>query len=327
MAGEWCKHAFSGAGRMGSVVRTVAEQHPLVSVLMPVRNGAAHVDEAIASIVAQTFKSWELVVVDDGSIDDTSLRLAAWAKSDPRIVVISHGPIGLVAASNTAVQAARGAYLARLDSDDVAHPERLAKQVSYMDRHPDLVVVGSAIRLFGERTGVLFTPLTDWGCRGRLLFENCFAHSSTMIRRSKVAELFPLYEAHAEFAEDLALWARLASHGKFANLWLPLVSYRVHGSQISREKSQVLRSKHAKFSVAQWRSMGLSVSSDDFQRFRWPDFQRYGRWEVMLHSVRMVRVLSQMLGTRYAPQAFWWTFQVFMRNLVKALVPAARQFL
>lgn len=312
---------------MGSFVKTEAEQRPLVSVLMPVRNGAAHVDEAIASIVAQTFKNWELVVVDDGSTDDTSLRLATWAKSDQRIVVISRGQIGLVAASNAAVTRARGAYLARLDSDDVAHPKRLAMQVSYMERYPDLVVIGSAIRLFGERGGVLFTPLTDWGCRGRLLFENCFAHSSTMIRRSKVADLFPLYETHSEFAEDLSLWARLSSRGKFANLWFPLVSYRVHGGQISREKSQILRNKHANFSAEQLRSMGVSVTSDDFQRFRWPDFQQYGRWEVMLHSVRMARTLSQIFGTRYAPQAFWWTSQVFLRNLVKTLIPAARRFL
>lgn len=326
MAGEWRKHALFDAGRMGSIVKTAAEQCPLVSVLMPVRNGAAYLDEAIASIVSQTFENWELVVVDDGSTDDTSSRLASWAKADPRIVVINQGPMGLVAASNAAVQAARGAYLARLDSDDVAHPNRLAKQVLYMENNPDLVVIGSAIRLFGERVGVLFTPTTDWGCRGRLLFENCFAHSSTMIRRSKVAGLVPLYEAHSEFAEDLSLWVRLSSLGKFANLFLPLVSYRVHVRQTSREKSHIMRAKHAKFVVGQWRAMGVFVTTEEFQRFRWPDFQQYGRWEVMLHSAHMARVISPMLGTRYAPQAFWWILQVLMRNLVKSLFPVARQF-
>lgn len=327
MAGEWRKHALFDAGRMGSIVKTASEQRPLVSVLMPVRNGAAYLDEAIASIVSQTFENWELVVVDDGSTDDTFLRLASWAKEDPRIVVINQKPMGLVAASNAAVQAARGVYLARLDSDDIAHPKRLAKQVSYMEKNPDLVVIGSSIRLFGERVGVLFTPLTDWGCRGRLLFENCFAHSSTMIRRSKVAGLVPLYEAHSEFAEDLSLWVRLSSHGKFANLFFPLISYRVHATQTSREKSQILRAKHAKFVVTQWGQMGVLVSPDDFQRFRWPDFEEMERLEVLRHSLRIIRALRPMFWTRYGPQVFWWGGQVFIRNMVKMIIPAARRIL
>lgn len=312
---------------MGASVNTVTGWSPVVSVLMPVRNGGGYVDEAIASIVAQSFESWELIVVDDGSIDDTPLRLAAWAKADPRIVIITQGPLGLVAASNASIGAARGLYLARLDSDDVAHPKRLAWQVSYMERRPQLVVLGTAIRLFGERSGVLFTPLTDWGCRGRLLFENCFAHSSAMIRRSKVAGVLPLYETQSEFAEDLALWMRLAPYGEFANLPFPLVSYRVHGGQVSREKVQILRAKHARFSVTQWAGLGVAVSQEDFQRFRWPDFRELGAWGVVLHSAHMVRVLSPMLRTRYALQAFLWVSLVLSRNLIKALIPAARRFL
>lgn len=98
---------------------------PAVSVLMPVHNGAAYVDEAIESVVRQTCVDWELIVVDDGSTDDTPEKLAAWARRDARIIVLSPGRLGLVGASNAAVSAARGRYLARLDSDDIAAPRAL----------------------------------------------------------------------------------------------------------------------------------------------------------------------------------------------------------
>lgn len=294
---------------------------------MPVRNGAAHLDEAIRSIVNQSFERWELVVVDDGSTDITPMLLERWAQSDQRIRVIRQAPLGLVAASNAAVAAARGRYLARLDSDDMAHPQRLARQVACMERRPGLVAIGSAIRLFGERKGVLFTPMTDWGCRGRLLFENCFAHSSVMVRGSTVAHLGPLYEEHAEFAEDLALWLRLAPLGQFANLPFPLVKYRVHRQQISREKALTLRSKHAMFAVAQWSQQGVNVSSEDFLRFRWPDFQAEGSLRVARHSLWMIGRMRPMLLSRFAPQALMWMSMVLLRNAVKTLCPWARRFL
>lgn len=300
---------------------------PTVSVLMPVRNGMPYIDEAIRSICAQTWSDWEMIVVDDGSSDGTLALLEKWAQSDARIRIIALAPSGLVAAANATVAAAQGRYLARLDSDDVAHPYRLALQVACMERRPELVAVGSAIRLFGSRSGLLFTPLTNWGCRGRLLFENCFAHSSVMIRRSMVEHLLPLYEAQAEYAEDLALWVRISPLGAFANLPRPLVKYRVHQRQISREKVKVLQRQHASLAVMQWHRFGVDVSPEDFERFRWPNFGVSGSWGVVKHSLVMMTALSPMFLTRYAPQAAWWLVMVGLRNVVKVILPPARRFL
>ena len=309
---------------MGAAVNM---DEPVVSVLMPVRDGERYIDASIQSILAQSFQQWELIVVDDGSTDATPSLLAQWARLDSRIRVITQAPMGLVAASNQSVAVARGRYLARLDADDIAHPWRLAWQVACMERRPQLVAVGSAIRLFGERAGLLFTPMTNWGCRGRLLFENCFAHSSTMIRRSMVAQLGPLYEPHTEFAEDLALWMRLAPLGHFANLPFPLVKYRVHPHQTSREKAATLRRKHAAYAVTQWASFGVHVSPEDFLRFRWPDFHENGGADVLRHSARVAWALRPLWATRFAPQALSWTMQILLRNLIKLVVPPARRFL
>ncbi|MGE5450427.1 MAG: glycosyltransferase family 2 protein [Acidobacteriota bacterium] len=300
---------------------------PVVSVLMPVRDGERYIDASIRSILAQSFRQWELIVVDDGSIDATPSLLVKWAQKDSRIRVITQPAMGLVAASNQAVAAARGRYLARLDSDDLAHPSRLAWQVACMERRPQLVAMGSAISLFGERTGLLFTPMTNWGCRGRLLFENCFAHSTTMIRRSMVAHLGPLYEPHTEFAEDLALWMRLAPLGHFANLPFPLVKYRVHPHQTSREKAAILRRKHAIYAITQWASFGVHVSADDFLRFRWPDFGEDRGADVARHSARVAWALRPLWVTRFAPQTLFWTTQILLRNLIKLILPPARRFL
>lgn len=300
---------------------------PAVSVLMPVHNGAAYVDEAIESVVRQTCVDWELIVVDDGSTDDTPEKLAAWARRDARVIVLSPGRLGLVGASNAAVNAARGRYLARLDSDDIAAPTRLARQLAYMDRRPEVVVLGGGIRLFGERSGWLFPPLTDWGCRGRLLFENCFAHSTVMIRRDSVRASMPLYEASSEFAEDLALWLKLASCGRYANMPRVLASYRVHQRQISRDKAQLLRQKHARFAVAQWAKWGVSVAPEAFMRFRWPEVERGARWQVARDSFSVVGAMLPLFCSRFAPIAAMWVLSVLLRNAIKMALPAARSIL
>jgi glycosyltransferase involved in cell wall biosynthesis len=123
---------------------------PAVSVLLPVRDGGAHLDEAIASILGQTLDDLELVVVDDGSEDETPERLARWAARDPRVGVHRQRPTGIVAALERARASARAPLLARMDADDVAEPERLARQVALLEREPELAACGCGVRYFPE---------------------------------------------------------------------------------------------------------------------------------------------------------------------------------
>ncbi len=119
---------------------------PRVSVLLPCRNATATLDEALRSLAAQTFRDFEIVAVDDGSGDSTPAVLTAWADRDHRIQVVRTPPHGIVAALNTAAERARGGLLARMDGDDIARPERLERQVAYLDAHPDITACGTRIR-------------------------------------------------------------------------------------------------------------------------------------------------------------------------------------
>ncbi|MFD1958687.1 glycosyltransferase family 2 protein [Novosphingobium panipatense] len=115
---------------------------PRVSVLLPCYNGAAYLEEAVRSILLQTFADFELIVVDDGSTDATADILARMGRRDPRLRVVRQPNGGIVAALNTAIAHARGEYIARMDADDVSFPERFAFQVAWLDAHPATVLVG-----------------------------------------------------------------------------------------------------------------------------------------------------------------------------------------
>jgi len=174
--------------------------HPLVSVLLPVRDGAAHLDEALASLRAQTLRDFEVVAVDDGSSDATPRILEAWADRDPRIRVLRQEPAGIAAALERAREAARAPFLARIDADDVAHPRRLERQHAFLTRGEgtDLVGCGTRIEYFprdvltdGARRyerwiNALVTPRAI----ERDLFVECpLPHPTFFLRREAVAEV------------------------------------------------------------------------------------------------------------------------------------------
>src|SRR5687768_13836089 len=160
---------------------------PAVSVLIPVRNCAPYLDSALESLAAQTFRDFEIVIVDNGSSDGTDAVIAAWAKREPRLRAFRLERPGLSESLNYAASKARAPLLARLDGDDVAHPDRLALQVEAMRTRPSLGLLGSAAELIdssGRYVGALDRPVTDAALR-RFLETGCgFVHSSIMMRRA-----------------------------------------------------------------------------------------------------------------------------------------------
>src|SRR5262249_39912793 len=120
---------------------------PAVSVVMSVFNGERYLDEAIGSILSQTFRDFEFIVIDDGSTDSTPQIFAGYPKTDPRTVVHRQAHQGIIAALNAGCSLARGGYIARMDADDVALPERLQRQVEYLESCPKVGVVGSSINI------------------------------------------------------------------------------------------------------------------------------------------------------------------------------------
>ena len=237
---------------------------PTVSVLMAVYNGQRYVRQAIDGILAQSFRDFEFVIVDDGSTDSTPLILDEYV--DARIVRLRHAVNrGLIAALTTGLDAARGEFVARQDADDISNPERLRIQVEFLRLGPDVTVVGSDSIFESEEGGVPTTRTVErdplriaW----ILLFYCPLTHSSIMFRREVIKQLGGYGDGDL-FVEDFALWARVTRSSKVASTGHALVIRRrppesiteMHGSEMSRAARRV------SLQNLQWVS-GASVATD-----------------------------------------------------------------
>lgn len=211
---------------------------PAVSVVMPVYNGETFLEEALLSVLTQSLRDIEVIVVDDGSTDRTPEILAY--VTDPRVRVLTQPNGGIAAALNFGVAHARGRYVARMDADDRCVPERLDRQVSFLETHPEVAAVGSSYRLIDESgayLGVFGTLVGDQELR-RDLFVRCpFGHGTMMIRLSALQELGG-YDVGCVPAEDYDLWIRLMRRHQVANLPEALYEYRVYGQGDPRTQQQ-----------------------------------------------------------------------------------------
>ena len=237
---------------------------PRVSILMAVRDGARYLDEALRSMLAQSFADWEFIVIDDGSTDDTAAILDRHQRADARIRVYPQGAQGLPESLNTGLRMARGTYVARMDADDVSLPERLAVQVAMMDAHPEVGVCGTWIETFGMGPpAVRQLPADDASIRSWMLFESVLAHPSVMIRREALERHGLSYDATMLHAEDYDLWVRASRHTKLANVPQVLLRYRQHPQQVVRAHDGLKRQTARRVRTGQLAGLGLSPSEDD----------------------------------------------------------------
>lgn len=203
---------------------------------MPVYNAQRYVGEAVRSIVAQTWRNWELIVIDDGSTDRSSEILRDWAARDPRIRLISRPNTGYLRALNEGLSLAQGEFIARMDADDVSHCERLERQIAFLESHPDCVAVGSALLRIDADGDVLCEepmPETHEDIEARLFNGlGALGHPAVTMRRSALIEVGGYRDAYYG-AEDHDLWLRLAERGRLANLREALLKSRVHAENFT----------------------------------------------------------------------------------------------
>jgi len=224
-----------------------ATADPAVSIVMPTHNRADYIGVAVDSVLGQTYTDWELVIVDDGSTDDTRTVVAQYLAHDPRIRYVRQDENrGIALSRNHGVAVSRGRYIAMLDSDDAwASPEKLALQVAALDADPHLGIVGTwrvFINAQGARTGArLSHPTDDASIRATQLHRNCFAQSSVLFRRDAF-ERAGRYDPNLVVAEDHDLWLRIGRTHRFANLPRYDLLYRKHpGSIILTRRVTVAR--------------------------------------------------------------------------------------
>ena len=208
-----------------------------ISVILPVRNGARYLEAALASILAQSFNAFELIVVNDGSSDATPTLLRAARASDSRVRLLDSAGAGLAAALNLGIEAAQGAYVARMDADDIALPHRFARQAAFLDRHPEIAVLGGQVAHIdaqGALTGETTKFPTDPGeVAAALLSRGCIIKHPTVMARRDALRAAGGYRAGFVPAEDYDLWLRMAESEGLANLPETVLHYRVHAEQIS----------------------------------------------------------------------------------------------
>jgi glycosyltransferase involved in cell wall biosynthesis len=210
--------------------------NPQVSVLLPVYNGADYLSQAMDSLLEQTFTDFEVIVINDGSKDNSAEILNSIAAH--RVQVFHQDNMGLGATLNRALSLAKGDLIARQDQDDLSRPDRLTKQVQYMQAHLDCVLLGTAAEIWvGDKPSERHHdhPQDHGLLAFDLLFNNPFVHSSIMMRRDVVVEIGGYStDSGRQPPEDYELWSRMSRQGRVANLSERLLVYREVPSSMSR---------------------------------------------------------------------------------------------
>lgn len=213
---------------------------PRVSVIMPVYNAEPFVGQALKSILGQTFRNFELIIVDDGSGDRS--REIGRSFHDERIVWIENGRnLGLTASLNVGLKKARGEFIARQDADDLSLPERLEKQVAFLDSHPTTGLVGCAFSVINEVGNALtdiHTVVDPLEINALLLQRNPIAHGTAVFRRACL-EKTGLYREEFRYAQDYDLWLRIAEIAKVANIPGLLYQWRITRGSITLRKKRL----------------------------------------------------------------------------------------
>lgn len=221
----------------------ITKQNPIVSVLLPVYNGAAYLRTALESVLKQSFSDFELLLIDDCSNDD-SLAIAK-SYADPRIKIIAKATHkGLIDSLNQGLTLATGKYIARMDADDICLPQRFEKQVAFMDKHPEVGLCGTAIQYLGK-TATLQYPTSHGQVLSAIFFNQAiFCHPSVFLRRAVLQKHSLKYPTRYIHSEDYALWLELSQHCQLANLPEALLLYRSHTSQVSQVHRNIQQHWH-----------------------------------------------------------------------------------
>ena len=242
---------------------------PLISVLLPVHDAAPYLDAALDSLSRQTLGDFEIIAIDDGSTDGSREILERHAAADPRIAVHTQAAQGLVATLSRGLALAGGTYLARMDADDVAWPERFAAQAAFLAERPSVALVGGAIQEIDAagRPGAISRPPTEPAAiRALLPTRNCIAHPTVMARRAALIAAGG-YRAAFVAAEDYDLWLRLSEAADLANVPAVVLSHRLHQATVSVERvEQQLLSEFAAREAARRRRAGEADPTDGWDR-------------------------------------------------------------
>lgn len=287
---------------------------PLVSVLMSVYNAEKYLNEAIQSVLTQTYENFEFIIVDDGS-EDNSLSIINQIKDERIRLIVNEKNKGLIYSLNKGLEAAVGKYIIRMDADDISDPERFDTQIRYMEKHPEIGISGTAYQSFGEgfvsQTRVLESdPLQN---QANLMFFPVLAHPSVIMRKSVLDENNLRYREEFKNAEDYGLWVEASNFTKISNVKKKLLNYRILDKSITRQANKDFNSRfniHKKIYQLYFERIGLHLSEQelllhfiisDNNRFR--DNDRFSSKQIDSYFKKLNQFVGKLPHSKYYQQA------------------------
>lgn len=311
------------------------DKMPLVSVIMPIYNGAAYMEESIRSVLSQSYKNIELLICNDASTDTTAEIIERLMGEDSRIKTIRNEVnSGIAISRNNLLDRIKGKYFITQDCDDNMLPGKVAKQVAYMEAHPECGMCGTWARKVDERTvpfGKIVHPVYDTDIRISMLFQNSMVQPSVMVR----AEFIDKYRYNGELlvCEDYDYWVRLSEITQLHNIPEFLVQYRIHGTNISKSKEQLLIDNGRAIKLRQLIHIDKEAEKflsihDDIGSLRYPNDTPWREWRGECMDW-LKRLIAQNNKAKVYPQsafhAFVWyrwiRYCVRKRELLRALFP------
>lgn len=296
---------------------------PLVSVNMPVYNGETFIAEAIESILAQTFKDFEFIIVNDGSTDNTVKIIEKF--KDRRIRIVHNTQkSGLAHVRNKAINESRGKYIAILDSDDRACPERLQKQVDFLETHLAHCLVCSWVDYIdhkGKTTGSEYFTYKDNEMGSALFFHDCIAQSSVMLRKNMLPEKEP-YNINLTITEDYYLWIQLVKKFKMHIIKEPLVQYRNHSTNTSQNMGDTVDKMIRQIVRQQWEDLGVIIGTPFEETLQLSlvhnIFNREREFVTGLSKLYQKLILANRYSHRFPPVIF----EQMIKNYMNKVLPS-----
>ena len=280
-------------------------ENPRVTVLMPVFNGERYLRAAIDSIIDQTFRDFELLIINDGSTDSSEHIMTSY--NDPRIRLDRNEKnLGLIATLNKGFNLALGKYIVRMDCDDISLPSRLAVLVQAMDRNQEWGLCGSWIKILenSDAVWVQTYPSDHDTIKCELLFDSPLAHPSVIFRRSLLERHRIYYDDRYRHAEDYELWCRLIQITFLANIPQILLLYRIHGSQVGTRYLHEQREMAKRIRIKQMESLGILPTGT----------------EIEIHQ-RICTLYNENVSRYFIDQAETWFLKLSHANIDLSVFP------
>lgn len=267
---------------------------PIVTVLLPVYNGEQYLKDAIDSILAQSYSNFVFLIINDGSSDRSEEIILSY--TDSRIQYLNNEQnLGLISTLNKGLQLVNTKYVARMDADDISLPQRLEKQVAFLESHPEVGILGTWSQSFGERNNHIAKYQAEHeSIRYKQLYQIQLVHPTCMMRMDVLKSLPFVYDKNYTHAEDYELFTRLSHVTKLANLQEVLHLYRKHSSAVSSVYNKPQLEASVRIKQREFALLGVDAAESQIESFKLLNYQDYSN--IKLSVIEIMSLLESMLN-------------------------------